>query len=195
MRRETRERILDAANALFYAEGVRAVSVDEVAARAGITKKTLYYHFRSKDDLIAAYLESRDQPNLVTFKRWFDGAGGNLSDRVAAIFEKLAKAVRRPTWKGCGFIRTVAELANMPGHPAIAVGASHKKAFEAWMAARIGSAKPEMNENDCALLARQIAVLLDGLFATLLMHRDPTYALAAADAARELVNAAEKRSL
>jgi AcrR family transcriptional regulator len=56
----TRARILSAANNLFYAEGIRAVSVDAVAAKAGLTKKTLYYHFRSKDDLVAAYLAARD---------------------------------------------------------------------------------------------------------------------------------------
>ncbi|MEC9405093.1 MAG: helix-turn-helix domain-containing protein, partial [Pseudomonadota bacterium] len=59
-----RERILTAANKLFYAEGIRAVSLDTIAEKAGITKKTVYYHFKSKDDLIEAYLVSRDQPNL-----------------------------------------------------------------------------------------------------------------------------------
>ena len=72
----TRARILAAANKLFYAEGIRGVSVDAVAEKAGITKKTLYYHFRSKDDLVAAYLAARDQPNLELFKRWFDEADG-----------------------------------------------------------------------------------------------------------------------
>ena len=67
----TRERIVSAANALFYADGIRGVSVDAVAAKAGITKRTLYYHFKSKDDLVAAYLAGRDQPNLALFKQWF----------------------------------------------------------------------------------------------------------------------------
>jgi AcrR family transcriptional regulator len=61
----TRERIVSAAAKLFYGEGIRAVSVDAVAEKAGVTKRTLYYHFDSKDDLIAAYLEGRDQPNLA----------------------------------------------------------------------------------------------------------------------------------
>ncbi|MEP4196127.1 MAG: helix-turn-helix domain-containing protein, partial [Aliishimia sp.] len=62
-----KDRILDAANRLFYSEGIRAVSVDAIAAKADLTKKTLYYHFKSKDDLVAAYLASRDQPNLTLF--------------------------------------------------------------------------------------------------------------------------------
>ncbi|TGV79729.1 TetR/AcrR family transcriptional regulator, partial [Mesorhizobium sp. M00.F.Ca.ET.149.01.1.1] len=59
----TRKRLVDAATRLFYAEGIGRVSVDAVAEKAGLTKRTLYYHFKSKDDLIAAYLDARDQPN------------------------------------------------------------------------------------------------------------------------------------
>ncbi len=68
---DTRERIVAAAVKLFYSEGIRAVSVDAVAEKADVTKRTLYYHFDSKDDLIAAYLETRDQPNLAVYRRWF----------------------------------------------------------------------------------------------------------------------------
>ena len=81
-----RERILDAANRLFYGEGIRAVSVDAIAEKAGTTKKTLYYHFKSKDDLVAAYLSSRDQPNLKLYAKWFNETEGSLADKVEAIF-------------------------------------------------------------------------------------------------------------
>src|SRR5882757_3550675 len=60
----TRERIISAANALFYNDGIRGVSVDAVAAKAGVTKRTLYYHFRSKDDLVAAYLAGPGRAHL-----------------------------------------------------------------------------------------------------------------------------------
>jgi AcrR family transcriptional regulator len=123
----TRERIILAASSLFYNEGIRAVSVDAVAAKAGLTKRTLYYHFRSKDDLVAAYLAARDQPNLALFKRWFAEADGELPDKMEAIFRNLARSASHPKWKGCGFLRTSAELANMPGHPAMKISAAHKK--------------------------------------------------------------------
>jgi AcrR family transcriptional regulator len=123
----TRERIILAASKLFYAEGVRGVSVDAVAAQAGVTKRTLYYHFKSKDELTAAYLESRDQPNLALFKRWFAETEGGAAAKVRGIFDNLARAARHPKWKGCGFLRTSAELANLPGHPAMKIGAAHKK--------------------------------------------------------------------
>ena len=185
----TKDRIVDAACGLFYGEGIRAVSVDAIAAKAGITKKTLYYHFRSKDELIAAYLVVRDQPNLALYRKWFDATEGALADKVAAIFFNLAKSARHPKWKGCGFLRTAAELANMPGHPAMKVGAAHKKKFEAWLCDRFsadGLAEP-------ASLAQQVALLMEGAFSTILVHRDPEYAETAALAARGLVQNAVTR--
>lgn len=178
-----KDRILDAANRLFYGEGIRAVSVDAIAAKAGLTKKTLYYHFKSKDDLIEAYLASRDQPNLALFKKWFDEAEGDFADKVEAIFLNLALSARHPKWKGCGFLRTAAELANMPGHPAMKVGAGHKKKFEAWLCEMFTEEKTVSPEE----LARHIVLLMDGAFSTMLVHRDPAYIASAGRAARRMV--------
>jgi AcrR family transcriptional regulator len=65
----TRERIVSAATKLFYGEGIRRVSVDAVAAKAGVTKRTLYYHFKSKDELVAAYLAARDHFAISPVRR------------------------------------------------------------------------------------------------------------------------------
>lgn len=183
---DTRERIISAASKLFYSDGIRAVSVDAVAERAGLTKRTLYYHFRSKDDLVAAYLEARDQPNLALFKRWFDEADGELPAKVQAIFTNLARNAGHPKWKGCGFLRTSAELANLPGHPAIRIGAAHKKKFEAWLRTTL----EETDIASAAQLARQILLLLDGSFAVVQLHRDPSYMETAGEAAFSLVETA-----
>jgi AcrR family transcriptional regulator len=180
---QTRDRILDAANSLFYAEGIRAVSVDAIAEKAGLTKRTLYYHFKSKDEIVAAYLQSRDQPNLALFEKWFREADGALPERVEALFHGLTRAARHKKWKGCGFLRTAAELANMPGHPAVKVGAAHKKKFEAWLAAMIEAD----GYDDAPKLARQVVLLMDGAFSTMLIHRDPAYIEAAGAAAAALV--------
>ena len=179
-----RDRIIDAANRLFYREGIRAVSVDAVAEKAGVTKKTLYYHFKSKDDLITAYLTARDQPNLALFEAWFDAANGGVEDKVEAIFVALARSSRHPKWKGCGFLRTAAELANMPGHPAMKVGAAHKKKFESWLAERLARSHIQQPE----ATARQINLLLDGAFSLMLVHRDPAYIEEAGRAARALLS-------
>jgi AcrR family transcriptional regulator len=182
----TRERIIAAASKLFYGDGIRGVSVDAVAAKAGVTKRTLYYHFKSKDDLVAAYLGARDQPNLALFRRWFDATEGGLPDKVQGIFRQLAASARHPKWKGCGFLRTSAELANLPGHPAIRIGIAHKNKFEDWLRASFEAS----GIDNAAQLARQIVVLLDGSFAVVLLHRDPSYMETAGEAAFSLVAAA-----
>lgn len=182
----TRDRILTAANKLFYSDGIRAVSVDAIAEKAGVTKRTLYYHFKSKDDLIEGYLVSRDQPNLAAFAAWFDKTEGSVADQTAAIFRHVAQNARHPKWRGCGFLRTVAELANMPGHPAVTVGAAHKKKFESWLSERYALA----GIDEAAGLARSVALLMDGAFSAMLTHRDPQYADDAGKAAASLVGSA-----
>jgi AcrR family transcriptional regulator len=182
----TSERIVTAASRLFYGEGIRSVSMDAVAEKAGVTKRTLYYHFKSKDDLVAAYLEGRDQPALSLFERWFASTEGGLPEKIRGMFVSLAQSARHPKWKGCGFLRTTAELANMPGHPAMKVGAAHKKKVEDW--ARLLFEGEGIK--DALALARQVVLLMDGSFAVTLLHRDPSYMETAGDAAYSLVKAA-----
>jgi AcrR family transcriptional regulator len=184
----TRARIVSAAAKLFYGDGIRSVSVDAVAAQAGVTKRTLYYHFKSKDDLVAAHLAARDQPNLELFTRWFAETPGGTAAKVRGIFRNLARSARHPKWKGCGFLRTSAELANMPGHPAMKVGAAHKKNIEEWL--RVTFAAEGIA--NAAVLARQVIVLLDGSFAVVLLNRDPSYMETAGDAAFALIAAARE---
>jgi AcrR family transcriptional regulator len=187
----TSERIIAAASKLFYGEGIRRVSMDAVAEKAGVTKRTLYYHFKSKDDLVAAYLHGRDQPNLVLFERWFTDTKGGLAQKIRGMFFKLAESARHPKWKGCGFLRTTAELANMPGHPAMKVGAAHKKKFETW----IRQIFDEAGIKDASRLARQVMLLMDGSFAVTLLHRDPSYMETAGEAAYSLVKTALASSI
>ena len=180
---ETREKIVDAAARLFYGEGIRAVSVDAVAEKAGVTKKTLYYHFTSKDELIAAYLAARDQPTLDLYATWFAETRGTARDKIKGLFTRFADAVDTPRWKGCGFLRTTAELASTPGHPAIKAGAKHKKRFESWLAEALAREGVE----DASRISRAILVLLDGAGAVMLIHRDRAYVEAAGDVAATLV--------
>ncbi|MCG8272221.1 TetR/AcrR family transcriptional regulator [Aquamicrobium sp. NLF2-7] len=185
----TRDRIVKAANSLFYGKGIRAVSVDAVAEKAGITKKTLYYHFRSKDDLVAAYLASRDQPNLDAFAGYFEAAQGSLPARIRAIFTGIATAAQHRRWKGCGFLRIAAELVDTPGHPAVKAAGTHKKRVEAWLAKIIAAE----GLSGADPLARQIVLLMDGAFSTMLVHHDVAYIESAGDAAATLLaNAARE---
>jgi hypothetical protein len=109
-----------------------------------------------------------------------------LPAKVEAIFRNLAQSARHPKWKGCGFLRTSAELASMPGHPAMKIGAAHKKKFEEWLRGTFAEAGITQE----AQLARQILLLLDGSFAVVLLHRDPSYMETAGEAAHALIAAA-----
>ncbi len=180
---ETRKRILEAANQLFYSDGIRAVSVDLIAEKAGVTKKTLYYHFESKDNLAAEYLTSRDQPNLLAYQRWFTETNGDIVEKVQSLFRGVAKSANHPKWRGCGFLRTAGELANLPGHPAIKAGATHKKNAESWLSLHLAG----NGCRDADLTARQVMLLMDGAFATMMVHHDPSYIEAAGEAAAQLV--------
>jgi AcrR family transcriptional regulator len=186
--KSTRERIVAAASRLFYNDGIGRVSVDAIAEAAGITKRSLYYHFKSKDDLVTAYLDYRDLPNLQAFQRWYEEAEGSTADRIAAIFDRLETAAKHPKWKGCGFLRTASELINMPGHPALKRGVAHKKRIESWFAECLSAE----GIADAQGVALQLRILLDGAFAVVTLDRDPGYMSAAGRAARVLVGTASR---
>ena len=124
------ERLLDAASALFYRRGIRAVGVDLVAERAGTTKKTLYDRFGSKDELVALYLRRRA-------RRWEAFLGAHLDgvrpddpcggERALAVFDALAAWLRDQD-RGCAFVNAYAELGGT-GHPGEAVIRTEKE----WM--------------------------------------------------------------
>jgi AcrR family transcriptional regulator len=174
---KTRRRILEAADELFYSEGVRAAGVDAIADRAGVTKRTLYYHFCSKDELITAYVEARDPATLNRLKEVMNGE--DIAAGIRALFKLVGSAGADPRWKGCAFIRVIHELAGQPGHPACALARRHKRALERWFAERIDAAGiAQANER-----ARELSILLDGAITQMLTHREPAYAEAATGAA------------
>src|SRR5437763_8280405 len=118
---QTRRRILDAAYEQFYRKGFARVSVDEVAASAGVTKRTLYYHFKSKDELLASVLELHHEMALARVRKHEDRYAGDVDHFIDTLFAELAKWSTKPGWTGAGFTRLVMELADLPGHPARAV--------------------------------------------------------------------------
>ena len=179
----TRNQIIAAADELFYSQGLRAVSVDAIAERAGVTKKTFYYHFKSKDDLIGCYLDARDRPTVDRFKGWA-GSEGSVADRMTRFFSKLGKSSQGPRWNGCGFLRAAAELANMHGHPALRAARAHKARCEQWLLGMVN----EEGHSDAKTIARALMVLIDGAVSQILIHRDAKYATSAGLAARSLLS-------
>ena len=179
----TRNQIVAAADELFYSQGLHAVSVDAIAEKAGVTKKTFYYHFKSKDDLIGCYLDARDRPTVDRFKEWA-GTEGTVADRMVRFFSKLASASQGPRWNGCGFMRATAEFANMQGHPALTTARAHKARCEQWLLNMV----TEEGHADAETIARALMMLIDGAVSQILIHRDAKYATSAGFAARSLVS-------
>ncbi|MFI5023183.1 MAG: TetR/AcrR family transcriptional regulator [Alphaproteobacteria bacterium] len=182
-RRQTRQRILDAAYKLFRRKGYTRVSMDEIAAATAVTKRTLYYHFDSKDSLLAAMLEAQHRLALEAFKTFGDRLSGSSEAIIDAMFKDLAVWSARPRWSGSGFTRLVVELADLPGHPARTIARRHKAMLEGHLADVLTAAGVESPRER----AREIWLLLEGAMALILVHGDRRYAEAAAQAARRLI--------
>ena len=186
----TRDRIIEAADDLFYSEGLAAVSMDRIAEHSGVTKKTLYYHFRSKDDLMGAYLGARHGKVLERYQGWA-GNSGTVAERVERMFRRLAECARDRSWRGCAFVRAACELADRPGHPASLAARRHKVEFEQWLR---GMLRDEGRSNS-EELARSLMVLLDGAIVQAMIHRDVRYPEAAARLAHLLLDDCDWRKM
>ena len=165
----TKARIVEAASGLFYARGIRAVGVDAIAAEAGVTKRTMYKHFDSKDALVTAATETE----------------GEVADRIAAMFAGFADRASNPSWQGCPFARAASELRDDDAAEPVRIAGTHKHTFEHWLQTQLAEAAVAEPET----VARQLMVLLDGCITQILIHRDPAYATATAEAARCLIRA------
>jgi AcrR family transcriptional regulator len=113
---DARERILDTAYELFSRRGVRDVGVDEVIERAGVAKATLYRHFPSKDELVIAFLERREERWTVA---WVEAEarrrGSTPEEQLLAIFELFDEWFHRDDFEACSFINVLLEMG--PAHP------------------------------------------------------------------------------
>ncbi len=112
-----RQRILDAATELFIAHGVNSVGIDTIIQHAGVAKMTLYHHFESKDDLVAAFLERTDEQWFAWLRAAVNRLSPSTRGRPLAVFDALEEWFSTPEFRGCPFINTQAELADA-GHPA-----------------------------------------------------------------------------
>jgi AcrR family transcriptional regulator len=185
----TRRLILEAAYELFYRKGFGRVGVDEIAAAAGVTKRTLYYHFESKDELLAAVLDLHHELAVARIRKYQHRYSGGAVEIIALLFAELAKWSNKPSWTGAGFTRLVMELADLPGHPARVVARRHKAAVEAWYAELLSNAAISSPRER----AREIALLAEGATALILIHGDRSYAESAARAAKRLLQTKARR--
>jgi AcrR family transcriptional regulator len=183
-KRSPRERLLDAANELFYAEGVQSVGIDRVIERAGVAKASLYSTFGSKEELVRAYLEGRHEMVMGRLRAAVADAGDDPVERILAIFDSQARLYRRPTFHGCAFATASAEAP--PGGRIDLATESFRadiRGLFAELAASAGAREPE-------LLASQLQMIYDGASLSVRMDHDPSFAVAQRAAAEALVQAA-----
>ncbi|MCI2416036.1 TetR/AcrR family transcriptional regulator [Saccharopolyspora sp. K220] len=156
-----RQRLLDAADELFYAHGINATGVDAVITAADVARMTFYRHFRGKDDLVIAYLEGRDVRWRATLDEAIANAGTDSRAQLLAFFDALKTWHGDPRFRGCPFANAAAEFPG-PDHPARAVVAAHKQAVQQRMT-EIANNVPHTAPN---LLVDQLMMLYEGATTT-----------------------------
>lgn len=181
--RDTRNRILNSAYKLFYSEGFERTNVDAIAEAADVTKRTLYNHFPSKDDLIAEVLEAQSGLAEQEIRRWCSSAPMTPTALVDAIFSGLRRWYRKPEWRGSGFTRAAMELAWAPGHPARRAASTQKAAVERALFDALIMMEVDHPKN----LARALVLLIEGANALCVIHGEEIWIDVAEDAARMLV--------
>jgi AcrR family transcriptional regulator len=177
-----RERLLAAANELFYAEGVHTVGIDRVIERAGVAKASLYNTFGSKDELVKAYLEGRHERVAARITRYLERYDGPR-ERLLGVFEAQGELFAEPGYRGCAFVSASAES---PGEAVCRAADDYRgwvRGLLTNLAGQAGAPEPE-------LLGRQLHMIYDGASQSARMDRDPAAAVAARAAAQTLLDAA-----
>ncbi|MEV4637691.1 TetR/AcrR family transcriptional regulator [Actinoplanes sp. NPDC049548] len=178
-----RDRLLTAADELFYAEGVHTVGIDRVIERAGVAKASLYSCFGSKDGLIRAYLEDRHRRRRERILAAVERHEAPR-DRLLGVFDALAEMAADPTFRGCAFYNASAESA--PG----GVVQEVSDASRAWTRRLLTDLAREAGAKDPEALAAQMVILYDGSTAGARMDRSPAAAVTARTLAAALLDAA-----
>jgi len=179
-----RQRLIETAEQLFYAEGIQAVGIDRIIAEAGVAKMTLYNHFPSKDDLVLAVLEFREVKFDAMFEKWMARHRKAGMDGLSAFFAALKDWFKSPGFRGCMFINSNCELADAE-HAASKFSAQHKERFYGMLkqiiAEYAGTSQAEM-------VAPAIALMVEGAIVTAVMQQSIESADVARDAALTLAS-------
>ena len=182
-RRSARERLLEAADRLFYQEGVGKVGIDRVLEESGVAKGSLYYNFGGKDDLVRAYLQNRHA-------RWAARLDARIAaettprEKILTVFDALGDLFAEPDFRGCAFHNAAAESA--PGSEAELA----TKDFRTWLHELFGVLVTEAGHRDPRRLTSQLVLLYDGANIAAAMDADPHAADTAREAAQALLDTA-----
>jgi AcrR family transcriptional regulator len=186
-RTSARERLLAAANELFYNEGVHTVGIDRVIDQAGVAKASLYNTFGSKEELVRAYLETRQASVTERIMRAVNRYE-NPRERLLAVFEGQGELFAQPGYRGCAFARASAE--STPGDQAEQAAQGYRH----WVRGLLTDLATQAGVPDPEALAGQLQLLYEGSGQSARMDHDPGVAMVAREAAAVLLDAALSRS-
>jgi AcrR family transcriptional regulator len=175
-----RERILATANELFYREGVRAIGVDTVVERSGVSKTSLYRVFESKNALIAAFAAERNRASWVWWDRIEEQHADDPRALLEALLSEIARRIGGPAYRGCPFLNLATEFPD-ENHPGWVAARANKEE----MRARLATIVAKLGVGDPNRVASQIALIINGAYATGLVAKP-------ADLRDDLVDAAMK---
>ncbi|HWF22748.1 MAG TPA: TetR/AcrR family transcriptional regulator [Acidimicrobiales bacterium] len=182
-RSSARDRLLAAANELFYEEGVHTVGIDRVIERAGVAKATLYSTFGSKDELIRSYLDSRYTARKERISKEV-ASHDTPRERLLSVFDVLSESISKPGYHGCAFINASAE-ADLSS-PILGV----VDAYRTWLRTELAELADAAGAGDPGQLARQLMMLFDGAGIAARIDGYLTAATAARATAATLLDAA-----
>jgi AcrR family transcriptional regulator len=154
-----RERLIEIAIELFYQKGIRAIGVDTVVARSGVSKSSLYRTFASKEELIAAFAEEQNRRFWQWWNRTTTRHAGTPRKQIEALFDSTAERIANPQFRGCPFINLATEFPDRQ-HAGTAIACANKREVRKrlWLLARaLGARDPRQ-------LSNQLALLMDGAY-------------------------------
>ncbi|RKE34163.1 TetR family transcriptional regulator [Paraburkholderia sp. BL23I1N1] len=157
---EAQQNLLRAADELFYREGVRAVGVDTVVERAGVNKMSLYRQFSSKDELVLAYLERKDEQFFDYVEKSFAKHPGEPARQLQQYFDDLAVRASIDDYRGCPFVNVSVEFPDA-AHPARQFVFGNKER----LMARLLELATAAGANDPAELANGLGLMIEGVYA------------------------------
>jgi AcrR family transcriptional regulator len=179
-----RDRLLSATAELVYTGGIEATGVDAIAARAGVTKRTLYQHFGSKAALVGVALAARDEPAISGLREAVQRRAAKTAEApILALFDVLGRLFTSKGWRGCAFQNATLEVA-AEGHPVHAVAEHHLTARRDLVAELL---RDSSVDTDDVSLVDAVALLVEGAFVISAAQRDPEAAARARAAVERLL--------
>ena len=183
MRPSKRDELVQKALTAFYLNGFHATGMDMLAAETGISKTSMYKHFRTKEELILAVLRLRDESFRNWMYRRIEELADTPRDQLIAMFDALAQWIEEPGFQSCMFIKASSEF-QQPDHPIHRQSANHKRMFETYV---VGLAQ-KAGYKDPGAVARQLLLLKEGAIVTAHMGHTDRPANDAKQAAIALLN-------